>query len=71
MTEQAEAVSLHRVTDGPTSHIAVFHTDQAERITERLRESRIRATALGDRVRFGFHYFNNEDDIAATIRALA
>jgi hypothetical protein len=29
----------------------------------------VRATALGDRVRFGFHYFN-DDDIAATIRAL-
>lgn len=70
MTEQARAIGLHRVTDGPASHIAVFHTDQAERISDRLRASGIRATALGDRVRFGFHYFNNEHDIAATIRAL-
>ena len=70
MTEQAQAIGLHRVTDGPASHIAVFHTDQAERIAERLRQSQVRATALGDRVRFGFHYFNNEHDIATTIRAL-
>jgi selenocysteine lyase/cysteine desulfurase len=71
LTEDAQRLGLRRVTDGPDSHIAVFHTDQADRIAARLREHGVRATALGDRVRFGFHYFNNEDDVSATVRALA
>ncbi|GAA2070293.1 aminotransferase class V-fold PLP-dependent enzyme [Actinomadura alba] len=71
LTEQARGLGLRRVVDGPDSHIAVFHTDQAERIAGRLREHRVRATALGDRVRFGFHYFNDEADVSATVRALA
>jgi selenocysteine lyase/cysteine desulfurase len=30
----------------------------------------VRATALGDRVRFGFHYFNDDNDVRATLRVL-
>jgi selenocysteine lyase/cysteine desulfurase len=26
---------------------------------------------LGDRLRVGFHYFNNDDDVTAVLRALA
>jgi selenocysteine lyase/cysteine desulfurase len=70
LTERTSSIGLRRVTDGPASHIVVLATDQAERIAGRLREGNVRATALGDRVRFGFHYFNNEHDVNTTIRAL-
>jgi hypothetical protein len=30
----------------------------------------VRATALGDRVRFGFHYFNDDQDVSGALRAL-
>jgi selenocysteine lyase/cysteine desulfurase len=71
LTEQSQAIGLRRVTGGPPSHIVVLHTDQADRLAGRLREHGVRATALGDRVRFGFHYFNNERDVRATLHALA
>jgi hypothetical protein len=34
-----------------------------------LRERSVRATGLGDRIRFGFHYLNNERDVRTTVRA--
>ncbi|MFF5208360.1 aminotransferase class V-fold PLP-dependent enzyme [Streptosporangium sp. NPDC000396] len=70
LTEQARALGLRRVTDGPASHIVALHTGQADRVAVRLRECGVRATALGDRVRFGFHYFNDEHDVQAAVRAL-
>lgn len=30
----------------------------------------VRAAALGDRVRFGFHYFNDRHDVRAALQAL-
>ncbi|MEV0390157.1 hypothetical protein [Nonomuraea sp. NPDC050643] len=56
---------------GPLSQIVVLRTDHADRLSARLREQGVRATALGDRVRFGFHYFNNEDDVRTTLSILA
>jgi selenocysteine lyase/cysteine desulfurase len=70
LTSHAHALGLPRVTDGPASHIVVLRTDHADRIAHRLRQHRVRATALGDRVRFGFHYYNNDHDVSATLRAL-
>ncbi|MEU4231016.1 aminotransferase class V-fold PLP-dependent enzyme [Nonomuraea sp. NPDC026600] len=70
LTDQARAIGLRRVTDGPGSHIVVLHTDKADRVALRLREHGVRATALSDRIRFGFHYFNEEPDVVATMRAL-
>lgn len=71
LTEQARTLGLRRVTDGPASHIVVLHADQADRIAKQLRDANVRATAHGDRIRFGFHYFNNEHDVDATMRALS
>jgi selenocysteine lyase/cysteine desulfurase len=70
LTERAEAIGLRRVTGGPASQIVLLHTDRADRVAERLREHGVRATALGDRIRFGFHYFNDERDVEAALRAL-
>ncbi|WP_406631403.1 aminotransferase class V-fold PLP-dependent enzyme [Amycolatopsis sp. WGS_07] len=71
LTSEAEALGLRPVHDGPQSHIVVLRTDHADRIAQALAAHGIRATALGDRVRFGFHYFNDDTDIAAVTRALA
>ncbi|WP_242613871.1 aminotransferase class V-fold PLP-dependent enzyme [Actinomadura roseirufa] len=70
LTEGAAALGLRRVHDGPPSHIVVLAVDGAERIAERLRRRGVRATALGDRVRFGIHYFNDESDISTVLDVL-
>ncbi|MCA2227732.1 hypothetical protein [Nonomuraea aurantiaca] len=70
LTDQARAISLWRVTDGPESHIVALHTAQADHLALRLREHGVRATLLSDRIRFGFHYFNEEPDVVATVRVL-
>jgi selenocysteine lyase/cysteine desulfurase len=70
-TSHAADLGLARVTGGPPSQIVVVCTAEAERLAELLRQQGIRATALGDRLRFGFHYFNNGDDLARTVRALS
>jgi selenocysteine lyase/cysteine desulfurase len=70
LTDEAASYGLHRVSSGPRSHIVALHTTNATAIAARLQANNIRATALGDRVRFGFHYFNNEQDVTAALRAL-
>jgi selenocysteine lyase/cysteine desulfurase len=70
LTEQARAIGQRRVTSGPLSHIVVLATGHPNRIAGRLRRQGVRAAVLGDRVRFGFHYFNNDHDVSATLRAL-
>jgi selenocysteine lyase/cysteine desulfurase len=69
-TSQAATIGLPRASGGPPSQIAVLRTEKAERIAARLRQEGIRATALGDRIRFGFHYFNTDHDVAAALDAL-
>lgn len=71
LTAEAAALGLRRVHAGPASHIVVLATADAGRIARSLAGYGVRATALGDRVRFGFHYFNDESDVAAAVRALA
>ncbi|MGV9386324.1 aminotransferase class V-fold PLP-dependent enzyme [Nonomuraea sp. NPDC003707] len=70
LTEEARGAGFRRVVNGPLSQIVVLHTDHADRLSARLRERGVRATALGDRVRFGFHYFNDEDDVRTTLSVL-
>ncbi|WP_409464341.1 aminotransferase class V-fold PLP-dependent enzyme [Amycolatopsis sp. GA6-003] len=71
LLDEARALGYRRVTDGPLSQIAVVATDRAPELAAELTKARVRATALGDRVRFGFHYFNTEEDVAAAVRVLA
>ncbi|GLW06195.1 aminotransferase class V [Microtetraspora sp. NBRC 13810] len=70
LVEQAAALGFRRTSRGALSHIAVLHAADADRLAGRLLRHGIRATALGDRVRFGFHYFNDETDVLAVLRAL-
>ncbi|MFG1946169.1 hypothetical protein [Nonomuraea sp. NPDC048826] len=53
LTEQAADLGYQRVVSGPPSQIVVLRTDHADRLSARLRAQGVRATALGDRVRFG------------------
>ena len=39
-------------------------------VSTRLRSAGIRARVLGDRLRVGFHYFNNDADVTAALAAL-
>ena len=70
LIEGAGELGLRRVTDAPSSQIVVLGTDRAGQVADRLREHGVRATALGDRIRFGFHYFNDESDVQAALGVL-
>lgn len=56
---------------GRASHIVAVQIPDAEAVRDRLRAGRVHAQVLGDRLRVGFHYFNNNDDVTAALRALA
>jgi selenocysteine lyase/cysteine desulfurase len=65
----ARAAGAVPVGDG-TSHIAAVRVTDSRSLLARLQSSGIRAAALGDRLRLGFHYFNNDSDVEAILRAL-
>ncbi|MBG0566633.1 aminotransferase class V-fold PLP-dependent enzyme [Actinoplanes sp. NEAU-A11] len=56
---------------GQPSHIAVVRVSDPDALRRRLRSSRVQAYLAGDRLRVGFHYFNNHDDVSAALRALS
>ena len=58
------------VSTGQPSHIAAVRVGDPDSVRARLRSRRVRARVLGDRLRVGFHYFNNHEDLAATLGAL-
>jgi len=58
------------VGTGQPSHIAAVRVGDPDSVRARLRSQGVRARVLGDRLRVGFHYFNNDDDVAAALRAL-
>lgn len=70
LIERARDIGFQRATHGSLSQIVALRTEQAATLTRRLDKQGIRATALGDRVRFGFHYFNSEDDVEKVIEVL-
>ena len=45
------------------------HADP-QAVRARLRQLDVRATFLGDRLRVGFHYFNDVGDVARVVEAL-
>jgi selenocysteine lyase/cysteine desulfurase len=55
---------------GQPSHIAVVRVRDPDAVSARLRAAGVRAQLLGDRLRVGFHYFNNDEDVAAALGAL-
>jgi selenocysteine lyase/cysteine desulfurase len=58
------------VTGRGESHIAVAEVCDPRAVRARLRQLDIRATFLGDRLRVGFHYFNDVGDVARVVEAL-
>jgi selenocysteine lyase/cysteine desulfurase len=66
----AEELGLNRVVTGEPSQIAVVALPEPTVTAQRLRQRRVRATILGDRLRVGFHYFNDEGDVQRALAAL-
>lgn len=58
------------VSAGQPSHIAAVRVGDPDSVRARLRSQTVRARVLGDRLRVGFHYFNNHEDLAAALGAL-
>ena len=58
------------VSTGPPSHIVAVRVGDPDSVRARLRSGEVRARVLGDRLRVGFHYFNNDHDVAAALGAL-
>jgi selenocysteine lyase/cysteine desulfurase len=65
----ARAAGAVPVGDG-TSHIAAVQVADPASLLARLESAGIRAVALGDRLRVGFHYFNDDSDVGAILRML-
>jgi selenocysteine lyase/cysteine desulfurase len=53
-----------------SSHIAAVRVTDPSQALARLDSAGVRAAALGDRLRVGFHYFNNERDVHTALSAL-
>jgi len=80
LAERAAELGFAQV--GGASQIVVLRTDRPDRLTETLTMTltetltkalaahQVRATVLGDRVRFGVHYFNDGSDVDAVLDAL-
>jgi len=58
------------VSTGQPGHIVAVRVGDPDSVRARLRSGRVRARVLGDRLRVGFHYFNNAQDVAAALSAL-
>ena len=58
------------MSTGQPSHIVAVRVGDPDSVRARLRSGRVRARVLGDRLRVGFHYFNNAQDVAAALSAL-
>jgi selenocysteine lyase/cysteine desulfurase len=67
---EARSMGLPRAAQGNASHIAVVKADDADRLAKELAARRIRATALADRLRVGFHYFNDQSDLETLLAAV-
>jgi selenocysteine lyase/cysteine desulfurase len=66
----AQEAGAMPASTGQPSHIAVVRVADPDTVSARLRAAGVRAQLLGDRLRVGFHYFNNHEDVAAALGAL-
>ncbi|GAA4994651.1 aminotransferase class V-fold PLP-dependent enzyme [Yinghuangia aomiensis] len=67
----AEAAGASSVGTGQPSHIVTVQVSDPSGLSDRLRSHRVQALVNRDRLRVGFHFFNNDDDVAVALRALA
>jgi selenocysteine lyase/cysteine desulfurase len=68
--DRARQAGAAPLNTGQPSHIAVVQVRNPDSVRARLRSHRFRARMLGDRLRVGFHYFNNDVDVAAVLAGL-
>jgi selenocysteine lyase/cysteine desulfurase len=66
----AAAAGAEPLGAGLPSHIVTVRLPQPRPVRARLRERRVRALLHNDRLRVGFHYFNNSADVDAVLAAL-
>jgi selenocysteine lyase/cysteine desulfurase len=67
---QALGARLAASADAQPSHIAVVRVRKPEELRRRLARQRVQAAVRDDRLRVGFHYFNNDADLDAALAAL-
>jgi selenocysteine lyase/cysteine desulfurase len=67
----ARAAGARPLDDGSASHIVTVEVSDAEAVFAAMSRRNVRCIALGDRVRVGFHYFNNDSDADTALEALA
>jgi hypothetical protein len=68
--EGARAAGAVPVGDGLPSHIVAARVADPAAVLAGLDQADVRANALGDRLRVGFHYFNDESDVDAVVGVL-
>lgn len=68
--EGARAAGRTPIGIGMPSHIVAVRVTDPDAVRRRLASRRVRARILGDRLRVGFHYFNDADDVTAALRVL-
>jgi selenocysteine lyase/cysteine desulfurase len=67
---RARAADAGAAVGSGQSHIAVVRVTDPGAVGARLARDGVRATLLGDRLRVGFHYFNNNSDVERATSAL-
>jgi selenocysteine lyase/cysteine desulfurase len=69
-TAEAADAGFPPAANGPASHIAAVRVPDGGAAAAALRAAGIRAGVLGDRLRAGFHYFNDDEDVDRLLAAL-
>jgi selenocysteine lyase/cysteine desulfurase len=68
--ERAREAGATPVGAGRPSHIVAVRVADPDAVNRRLVSTRVRARVLGDRLRVGFHYFNDANDVTGALRVL-
>ncbi|WP_430333136.1 aminotransferase class V-fold PLP-dependent enzyme [Rhodococcus sp. ACT016] len=68
--EQATALGCRDANQGAASHIVAVDVPDGVRTAESLRRHGVVATVTGNRLRVGFHFFNNDDDLEVVVDAI-